>query len=56
MGEIDSNSKVNIREAGTGYLIEVEDQFGENIYAVTPQELESIVLIGGKLLKDNPPL
>ena len=44
-------SKVNIRQAGGGYIIEVSDQFTENILAITRDELEQIVLYGQAILK-----
>lgn len=46
-------TEVNIREVGGGYLIEVEDEFIKNSFAITKSELEKIVLYGKKILKDN---
>ena len=47
-------SRVNIRKSGNGYIIEVADKYTENsLLAITREELELIILIGEKLLKDN---
>ena len=46
-------SKVNVRKAGNGYFIEVEDQFSDNRLAVTKEELEMIVLYGEIILKEK---
>lgn len=46
-------SKVNIRKAGGGYIIEVKDQHTENILAVTREELEKIVLYGEAILRGD---
>lgn len=46
-------SEVNIRQYGEGYLIEIEDEFIKNSFAITKTELEKIVLYGEKILKDN---
>ena len=46
-------SKVNIRKSGGGYIIEVSDQFTENILAITREELEQIVLYGQIVLKET---
>ena len=44
--------KVNIKQSGKGYIIEVNDKFTENILAVTKEELEKIVLYGQIILKE----
>lgn len=49
--EIKSN--VNIKHAGTGFIIEVKDQFTENNLAITKEELEQIVLYGQLILKSQ---
>ena len=44
-------SKVNIRKSGGGYLIEITNTPIDQIYAVTREELEQIVLYGQVILK-----
>lgn len=46
-------SKVNIRKSGNGYLIEINDQMTNPMYAVTEDELRQIVLYGEMILKLN---
>ena len=43
-------SKVNIRHLGGGYLIEITNTPFDQTYAVTKEELEQIVLLGGRVL------
>jgi len=47
--------KVNIRQStmGNGFLIEITNVPIEQLYAVTREELEQIVLIGAVILKEN---
>jgi len=42
----DMESKVNIRQSGGGYLIEITDTPIEQLYAITRDELEKIVSFG----------
>ena len=44
-------SKVNIRQSGGGYLIEITDTPIDQIYAISRDELEQIVLYGQAILK-----
>ena len=48
----EEKSKVNIRQSGSGYLIEIKNALIEQIYAVTYDELKQIVLYGRAILKD----
>lgn len=47
------SSKINIREAGKGYLIEIDDGIMNPVFAVTEDELRQIVLFGSGVLKSN---
>lgn len=47
-------SKVNVRQSGGGYLIEITNTPIDQLYAVSRNELEQIVLYGGAVLKANP--
>ena len=42
--EKEIKSEVNVKHAGNGFLILIEDQFTKNNLAVTREELEKIVL------------
>ena len=44
-------SQVNIRKSGGGYIIEITNTPIDQIYAVTKDELEQIVLYGQAILK-----
>lgn len=46
-------SKVNIREAGGGYIIEITNAPINQMYAITKNELEQIVLYGQVILKSS---
>lgn len=50
---VEEKSKVNIRKAGNGYLIEITNTPIDQIYAITRDELEQIVLYGQIILKEN---
>ena len=43
-------SKVNIRKSGGGYIIQITNTPIDQIYAVTKEELEQIVLWGQAIL------
>jgi len=45
--------KVNIRQSGNGYLIEITNTPIEQMYGVTRDELEQIVLYGQVILRDR---
>jgi len=47
----EEKSKVNIRQSGGGYLIEITNTPIDQIYAITRDELEQIVLYGQAILK-----
>ena len=47
----EETSKINIRQSGGGYLIEITNTPVDQIYAVTRDELEQIVLFGQAILK-----
>jgi len=49
----EKKSKVNIRQSGGGYLIEIRDSPIDQIYAVTEDELKQIVFYGAAILKDK---
>ena len=46
-------SKVKIRKAGGGYLIEIREAPIDQIYAVTEDELKQIVFYGAAILKNS---
>jgi hypothetical protein len=46
-------SEVNVRKAGSGYFIEITDEYTENRLAVSKEELEKIILYG-KLILTKP--
>ena len=46
-------SQVNIVQSGSGYIIEVSDQFITNKIAVTEKELRNIILFGEHLLRNK---
>ena len=46
-------SKVNIRKSGEGYLIEITECPIEQIYAVTREELEAIIMYGNMVLQEE---
>ena len=46
-------SQVNIRKSGGGYIIEITNTPIDQLYAVSKDELEQIVLYGQAILKDN---
>lgn len=46
-----TDTNVNIKQAGTGYIIEVKDFATHNALAVTREELEDIVLYAQAILK-----
>mgnify|MGYP001584132985 CR=1 FL=1 len=47
-------SKVNIRKSGGGYIIQITNTPIDQIYAVTKEELEQIVLWGQAILRETP--
>lgn len=47
----EEKSKVNIRQSGGGYLIEITNTPIDQIYAITRDELEQIVLYGQAILR-----
>ena len=49
----EKKSKVNIRKAGGGYLIEIREAPIDQIYAVTEDELKQIVFYGAAILKNS---
>lgn len=46
-------TKVNIRKSGNGYLIEITDTIIPQLYAISRDELEQIVLYGEIILKNQ---
>ena len=51
--EKEIKSEVNVKHAGNGFMIMIEDQFTKNSIVVTREELEKIVLYGQVILKQN---
>jgi len=49
----EKKSKVKIRKAGGGYLIEIREAPIDQIYAVTEDELKQIVFYGAAILKNS---
>lgn len=49
----EEKTKVNIRESGRGYLIEITDTIVPQLYAISRNELEQIVLYGAIILKNQ---
>ena len=47
----EEKSKVNIRQSSGGYLIEITNTPIDQIYAITRDELEQIVLYGQAILR-----
>ena len=49
----EEKSKVNIRKSGNGYLIEITNTPIDQVYAITRDELEQIVLYGQVVLANT---
>ena len=53
MNKEENKSIVNIRAAGKGFIINVDDDITKNSLAVTRDELERIVVYGESILKNH---